>query len=70
MSKAYDNEIPTVSIDKIKRENLILGTSIMSEPIQKIIDADDDELENIIKKYDYVLLNPTEYFSWYTKCFF
>lgn len=28
VSKAYDNEIPTDSIDEVKRENLILGTSI------------------------------------------
>ncbi len=71
ISKIYDKETDedeTVSLSEIDREDLILGTSIMGEPMKKIIGgADDDELESVLKKFDYVLLNPAEYFPWYTK---
>ena len=71
ISNAYDNVTdagPTVLLDKVNRKNLILGTSIMGELIENIVcGADDIKLEGIIKQFDYVLLNPTEYFSWYTK---
>lgn len=57
------------SLDEIDRKNLILGISMWSnELVEKIMEgADDKELGNIIKRFDYVLLHPIEYFSWYTK---
>lgn len=66
--KLMSNSLGNFSLDEIDRKNLILGTSIRSELIQKIIEGtDDEELGNIIKQFDYVLLNPIEYFGWYTK---
>ena len=66
--KLISNSPGIFSLDEIDRKNLILGISIRNELIQKIIVGDDDkELGNIIKRFDYVLLNPIEYFGWYTK---
>lgn len=66
--KLISNSPEIFSLDEIDRKNLILGISIRNELIQKIIEgADDKELGKIIKRFDYVLLNPIEYFSWYTK---
>ncbi len=66
--KLISNSPGIFSLDEIDRKNLILGISIRNELIQKIIEgADDKELGNIIKRFDYVLLNPIEYFGWYTK---
>lgn len=51
ISKIYDNETDeagTVSLSEINREDMILGTSIMGEPMKKIIGgADDGELESV-----------------------
>lgn len=66
--KLISNSPGIFSLDEIDRKNLILGISIRNELMQKIIEgADDKELGNIIKRFDYVLLNPIDYFSWYTK---
>ena len=66
--KLISNSPGIFSLDEIDRKNLILGISIRNELMQKIIEgADDKELGKIIKRFDYVLLNPIEYFSWYTK---
>ena len=66
--KLLTEAIEFFSLEEIDRENLVLGISIRDELMQKITDgADDDELESIIKRFDYVLLNPTEYFSEYAE---
>ena len=68
LHKLISNSPGIFSLDEINRKNLILGISIRNELIQKVIEgADDKELGKIIKRFDYVLLNPIEYFSWYTK---
>ena len=66
--KLISNSPKIFSLDEVDRKNLILGISIQGELIQKIIEgADDKELGKIIERFDYVLLNPIEYFGWYTK---
>ena len=71
ISKAYSNcdgDIPVIPLDEVSCKDLILGISIMSEPIEKIMNGEDNRtIESVIKKFDYILLNPVEYFDWYTK---
>lgn len=57
---------PIADLSKIKSNNILLGISVMSEPIEKIIGgADDNAVLKVLSPFDYVLLNPIDYFRWY-----
>lgn len=64
----HGNKQPMISLDEIakRRENLLLGIHLLSEPMDAVLNGKDDaELENILSFYDYILLPPVSYLQYF-----
>ena len=66
ISEAYTKNKHLVSLSDINRENLILGISLLSEPIYRIIEGKSESIiKDIIKQFDYVMLPPMGHFHFF-----
>lgn len=64
----HGNKQPMISLDEIakRRENLLLGINLLSEPIDAVLSGKNDtELKNILSFYDYILLPPVSYLQYF-----